>query len=218
MEAQLLAPPRPSTRTLKPALSLSERHAALHREIIEQAEYAVAVENHWLVYTLLGWENLTACGVSFYLAEIAKLQAPHRWPYVLVWLVQIGIALATFHLVRRRSPAEESPYKPLIVRVGTAFLFLSCNVAVLNVIAGLPVFTFLPVLATLSSFAVLVLASLLSRRLMAGALVLFITGILIAYFPAYGFLIYGAGWLLVLQAIGIVLYRKRRRLLADASD
>jgi hypothetical protein len=101
------------------------------------------------------------------------------------------------------------------VRVGTAFLFLSCNVAVLNVIAGLPVFTFLPVLATLSSFAVLVLAALLSRRLMAGALVLFISGILIAYFPAYGFLIYGAGWLLVLQTIGVVLYRKRRRLLAS---
>jgi hypothetical protein len=214
MDAQLLAPPKPSKRTSTPH-DLRKRHAALHREIIEQSEYAAAVENYWLVYTLLGWENLTACGVSYYLAEIAKLQA-NRWPYVLVWLVQIGIALATFQFIRRRSPAEESPYKPLIVRVATAFLFLSCNVAVLNVIAGLPVFTFLPVLATLSSFALSVLAALLSRRLMAGALVLFIAGILIAYFPVYGFLIYGVGWLLVLQTVGIVLYRKRRQLLADA--
>jgi hypothetical protein len=225
MKSQPVPYPRLLPGTLKlapgqsrPAAGLHDRHRALHNEILAQIEHSIAVENHWLVYALLGWENLAACGVSYYLAEIAKLQAPHRWPYVLVWFAQIAVALATFHFVRSRSRAEDSPYKPLIMRVWTAFLFLSCNVAVLNVIAGLPVFTFLPVLATLSSFALLVLSALLSPRLLAGALVLFITGTLIAYFPAYGFLIYGAGWLIVLETVGLLLYRKRRQLLAGESD
>jgi hypothetical protein len=79
------------------------------------------------------------------------------------------------------------------------------------------VFVFLPVLATLSSFAFLTLASFLSRRFALAALVMFVSGSLIARFPAYGFLIYGSAWLVVLQALGVVFFLKRRRWLPAAS-
>ena len=110
MKSQRVPYPRLLAGTLKlapgqltPAASLHDRHRALHQEILAQIEHSIAVENHWLVYTLLGWENLAACAISYYLAEIAKLQAPHRWPYALVWLAQIAVALTTFYVVRSRS-------------------------------------------------------------------------------------------------------------------
>jgi hypothetical protein len=199
------------TRALISPSSLKDRHARLQREMICQLERSMALENHWLIYTLLGWEHLVTCALSFYLVEVAKLQYPFRWPYALVWFLQILAALVTVQLVRGRPRIEESPLKPIVNRVWGIFLLLCCNVAVLNVVAELPVFTFLPVLATLSSFAFLVLSSILSRRFIAAALAMFVAGTLMARFPAYGFLIYGAGWLVVLQSLGVIFYRRRRR-------
>src|SRR5262249_41572513 len=63
------APIAPAMRTLRDserrpapplavpgASDLRTRYATLHREMVEQAERAAAVESHWLLYTLLGWE------------------------------------------------------------------------------------------------------------------------------------------------------------------
>jgi hypothetical protein len=199
---------RPATRSLR------VRYAALHREMLEQLERAMARENHWLFYTLLGWQHLVTCAVSYYLVEVARVQAPHRWVYGVLWFTQAVVALTLLRLVRGRPEGEDSPLKPLVNRVWTIFLLLCGNVAMLNVTLGLPVFTLLPVLATLSSFAFLVLSALLSRRFVAAALVMFVTGMLMAHFPAYGFLLYGAGWLLVLQGLGVIFRRRQRRWLA----
>jgi hypothetical protein len=190
---------------------LQARYNHLHREMLDQLERSVALENHWLIYILLGWEQLAACVISHYLVQIAKLQAPYRWPYGLLWLIQTVVALGTVQLIRGQPRMEESPLKSVVNRVWAIFLLLCCNVAILNVVAGLPVFTFLPVLATLSSFAFLVLASLLSRRLLIAALAMFVTGGLIAQFPAYGFLLYGGGWFVVLQTLGLIFFRRRDR-------
>jgi hypothetical protein len=113
--------------------------------------------------------------------------------------------------VRGRPRAEDSPLKPVVNRIWIIFSLLCCNVAVLNVIADQPVFVFLPVLATLSSFAFLVLAAILSARFVAAGLFMFLTGTLIARFPAYGFLIYGTSWLMVLQTLGIIFFGRRNK-------
>jgi hypothetical protein len=189
--------------------SLDGRYAALHREMVEQYERYVAAGNRWALFVFLGWEHLAACAGSHYLLEVARVR--ERWPYALLWLGQVAVALSAFVLAQRWTRAEKSPLQRHVDRTWLVFLLLCWNVAILNVLAGQPVFAFLPVLATLSSFAFLVLASLLSRRFLAAALTLCATGGLIARFPAYGFLIYGAGWLVVLEALGVVFFRKRRR-------
>jgi len=193
---------------------LQVRHAALHREMIEHLEQAVAAENQWLMFMLLGWQHLATCAVSYYLVEVERLQYPHRWPYALLWLVQTAVALGTVLLFRGRRRIEPSPLQRLIQRIGLVFLALCCDVAILNSVAGLPVFVFLPVLATLSSFAFLALSMLVSGRFLFAALAMFVTGGLMARYPAYGFLLYGGSWLLVLQTLGVVLFVKRRRWLA----
>jgi hypothetical protein len=191
------------------AANLDARYAALHEEMVEQYERYVAVGNHWALYVFLGWEHLAACAGSHYLLEGLRVRSP--WPYAVLWLGQVAVALSAIILTRIRTRAEKSPLQRHVDRTWLVFLLLCWNVAILNVLAGQPVFAFLPVLATLSSFAFLVLTSFLSRRFLAAALTLCATGGLIARFPEYGFLLYGAGWLVVLQAIGIVFFCKRRR-------
>jgi hypothetical protein len=194
---------------------LSVRYAALHEEVVAQYERHEAVGSRWALYTFLAWEHLAACTASYWLAEVAGVRSP--WPFGLLWVVQLAVALGAVTLARARTRADKSPLQRHVARTWTIFLLLCWNVALLNVLAGQPVFVFLPVLATLSSFAFLVLASFLSLRFVAAALVLCVTGGLIARFPAYGFLLYGAGWLVVLQGLGVVFYRKRRRWLSGAT-
>jgi hypothetical protein len=195
--------------------TLESRSASLHEEMVEQYERYVAVGNHWALYVFLGWEHLAVCASSYYLQEVRRLQSP--WPFALLWLGQVAVALTAVTLARARTRATKSPLQRHVDRVWLVFLLLCWNVAILNVLSGQAVFVFLPVLATLSSFAFLVLTSFLSRRFLAAALTLCATGGLIARFPAYGFLIYGAGWLLVLQALGVVFFRKRPRDLVPAA-
>jgi hypothetical protein len=191
---------------------LEARYTALHEEMVEQYERYVAVGNHWALYVFLGWEHLLACAGSYYLLEVLRVRSP--WPLAVLWLVQVGVVLSAVTLARLWTRAEKSPLQRHVDRTWLVFLLLCWNVAILNVLAGQPVLVFLPVLATLSSFAFLVLTSFLSRRFLAAALTLCATGGLIARFPAYGFLIYGAGWLVVLEALGVVFFRKRRRWLS----
>lgn len=195
------------------AETLLTRYRALNREMIDQFERTAAVENHALMYTLLGWEHLGTCLLSHYLLTGVVGQDAY-WPYVILWLAQIAVAVATIKLVTGRPRIEESPLEPINKRVWVMFVILCINVAVLNVLAGQPVFAFLPALAVLSSFGFTVMTSIMSRRFMLAGLAMFVTGILMARFPTYGFLIYGSGWLLVLQSLGFIFWRKRRHWLA----
>jgi hypothetical protein len=198
--------------------SLKQRREALHREMLEQFERTAAAEHHWLIYVLLGWEMLAACAVSHYFVAVLELQIPHRWPYFVLWMVQTGLAILTVKLVSNWGPrTEESPIEPMNKRLWLMFIFLSFNVAILNVISGQAVFEFLPTLAALSSLAFTALTCFVSRRFTLAGLLMFVTGILIAYFPQYGFLIYGAGWWLVLEVLGVVFLVKRRRWLGEVN-
>jgi hypothetical protein len=193
---------------------LQARFEALRQEMVAQFERTAAVENHGLMYTLLGWEHMLTCTVSHYLLAVAVGQSAY-WPYVVLWLGQIFAALATIKLVTGRPQVEESPLEPLNKRIWTMFIFLCINVAVLNVVAGQAIFVFLPTLAVLSAFGFTFLTTVVSWRFTLAGLALSVTGILMASFPEQGFLLYGAGWLLVLQTLGILCWRKRRHWLAQ---
>jgi hypothetical protein len=207
MTAEVQAPPPAGP----PAAGLSSRDAAVRREMVRRLDRAAAEERHWLLYTLLGWEHLLTCAASYYLVEVAHLQYPHRWPYAALWLLQLVAALATVWFVRGRPRREPSILEPVLVRVWAGFLVACIDVAALNSLAALPVFLYLPALATLSCFAFLTLSSLVSPRFLAAAWVMWVTSVLIACLPRYGFLLYGGGWLLVLQTLGVIFWRRRRR-------
>jgi hypothetical protein len=189
---------------------LRDRFQSLHREMVEQFERTAAVEHHWLIYALLGWEHLLACCASHYLLQVKRFQEP-RSLYVIIWLVQILVTWATIHCIASRPRLNESPLEPLNKRIWTIFIFLCINVAVLNVVSGEPIFAFMPVLATLSSFAFSFVTTFISRRFMAAGLTMFVTGMLMARFRTYEFLIYGVGWLIVLETLSLTLWLRRGR-------
>jgi len=189
--------------------ALAVRSQAMRREALAEFERTAARESFWLTYTLLGWTNLLACAVSHYLVAVLNVQ--DYVPYLALWIVQIGLALGATSLVGSSWKTDHLPLLAQINRIGTIFVLLCWNVAALNVILGLPVFTLLPVLATLSSFTLLVLSMIASPRLLLAALVMFVTGSLMALFPEIGFLLYGLGWLVVLQTLGVIFFRKRCR-------
>jgi hypothetical protein len=187
--------------------SLSARYEALHGEVLKQFERSVALAGHWVLYVFLGVEHLAAC-VASYAMQQAEVRL--RVWYALLWLIQTGVALGAIRLAQTRARADGSLLQRYVNRTWIIFLLLCWNVAVLNVLARQPVFVFLPLLATLSSFAFLVLTALLSRRFLPAALVMWVTAGLIARLPQYGFLLYGTAWLLVLEALGVVFFLKQR--------
>jgi hypothetical protein len=211
MTAMLQAEPSDSPNILQFPLSLQARYQPLQRAMIDQLERTAALENHWLIFSLLGWENLLACGASYYLLEIARQSPYTRWPFVLIWSAQVVAALLTIKLISGIPRIEDSPLQAVVRRVGAVFILLCCNVAVLGTIAGFPVTTFLPILSTVSSFALLVLAIVISAKFIIAGLFMFVAGSLMAMFPQYAFLTYGVAWLVVLQSLGILFALKRRR-------
>ena len=195
---------------------LVSRFEAIQREVLTRFERTAALENHWLIYTLLGWQHLATCGASHFLLEVKQLQHP-VWPYLVLWGTQILVALGTIKLVSGRPRVSESPIEPMNKRIWTMFLLLAINVCILNVAAGQPIFAFMPTLATLSAFAFTCMTILISRRFMAAGLTMVLTGITMARLPHYQFLIYGAGWWMILQALGLVLWNRRRHILLSWS-
>jgi hypothetical protein len=194
--------------------NLKPRYEALHDEMVDQFERTVVLENHWVMYVLLAWQNLVACVFSYVLLEIYELHYP-RWPYAAIWLIQAGIALATFRYFSGKPRIEESPLEPINKRIWLVFLFLCFNVAILNILLGLPVFVMLPALAGIGSFAFTAMTALISKRFSIAGLWMFATGIIMARFPEYGFLLYGASWWIVLHILALIFYRKRHRYAAD---
>jgi hypothetical protein len=203
-------PSPPQLAIFQPETDLKSRYQALHQEMLDQLERGMAVENYWLIFLLLGCELMLTCAVSHYLVEVVKLQSPH-WPYLVLWSVHLLVSVATMRLIEARSKAEESAYSPLVSRLGAIFIILCWNIVVLNVLMGHRVFALLPVLATLSSFFFLTLAAIFTPKFIAAALMLFATGTAIALYPHYGFLLYGAGWLIVLAAMAVIFRRRQTR-------
>jgi hypothetical protein len=184
--------------------------------MVEQLDCTAAVENHWLMFLLLGWEMMAACLLSHLFFKTWDIQV--RWPYAVLWIVQIVVALGTVKLVTGRPRVEESPLEPINKRIWLMFIFLSINVVILNLAADQPLFAFLPALATLSSFAFTFLTTLVSRKFMIAGIFMFATGIVMARLPHYSFLIYGLSWLIILEAMAVLFYRRRGRWLAPTAS
>jgi hypothetical protein len=197
----------------QPENDLKSRYRQLHQDMLDQLERSMAAENYWLIFLLLGLELMVTCALSHYLVEVVQLQSP-RWPYLVLWAVHLLVSVATMRLIEGRSTVEQSPYGPLVSRLGAIFIILCWNIVGLNVLMGSRVFTLLPVLATLSSFFFLTLAAIFTPKFIVSALMLFATGTAIAIYPHYGFLLYGLGWLIVLETMAVIFRRRQRRWLS----
>ncbi len=163
----------------------------------------IARKRGWgLALILLGWLHLATFLGCYYLTIVCNY---HDAPgYLGLWIGEVlGMALI-FRLVCKPRPAQETPtpLELIVRRIWIAYFVLAFNLASLNTLRGHAMFELFPAVATLASFAFLMMSLLVDSRFFAAVLVMFFSGLLMAAFFWHAFLIFAWAWWLVLNTIG----------------
>lgn len=169
----------------------------------------LAQRRRWdLSLLLVGWLHLLAFSICHYLT--IGLDYNKAAGYLAVWVGELCGVGVIFRLCGGPRPTDASP--PLarfIVRIWIAYFVLAFNLCSMNTLRGSRMFELFPAMASLASFAFLVMAFTVHRRFFGAVLVMFAAGLLMAAFLHYSYLVFGLAWWLVLQGIGLSILRRR---------
>ena len=131
--------------------------------------------------------------------------------YLAVWVAELLIVGLIFRLCGgSRSTGEQTPLSRFVARVWIAYFLLAFNLGSMNTLRGHELFELFPAMASLASFAFLVMTFAVSRRFFAAVLVMFAAGLLMAAYLLHAYLIFAVAWWAVLQGIGWVLLLRER--------
>jgi hypothetical protein len=169
----------------------------------------LARRRRWgLALLLVAWLHLLAFGLCYFLT----VGLEYHWPlaYVAIWVGELcGVGLI-FRLCGGPPSGEATtPLARFVYRVWIAYFILAFNLGTLHTLRGLQMFELFPAMASLASFAFLVMSVAVNRRFFAAVLVLFAAGLLMAAFLWHAYLIFALAWWLVLNGIGAALLRIR---------
>ncbi len=195
---------------------LQSRCDALRREMVEQARKVAALENHWLFYSLLGWQFFIFYFLNFGCVHLWNLQS--RWILLVIKVAQFGLAVATYFAIVRRNRVERSPLERPNRDLWLIFILLCAYVDILNIVADHPLYTMLPAFTGLAAFAFAVMTRVFTKKFMLAGNFMVIVGLLMVAFPTYALLIYGSAWLIILQTLGVWFWMDRKRWLPAAAD
>ena len=169
----------------------------------------LARRRRWgLSLVLVGWLHLLAFLLCDYLT--VGLRYDEAPGYLAIWIVELcGMGLI-FRLCGGPRSAELSPpLARLVVRVWVSYFLLAFNLCSMNALGGHRMFELFPAMASLASFAFLVMTFTVHRRFFAAVLVMFPAGLLMAAFLPHSYLIFALAWWLVLNGVGLTLLRGR---------
>jgi hypothetical protein len=165
-----------------------------------------ARERRWgLAFVLVGWLHLFAFSLCYYFTVGRHY---HEAPgYLAVWVAEVcGVGLI-FRLCG--GPAPPGPSSPLVrflVRVWVSYFLLAFNLGTMNTLAGHKMFELFPAMASLASFAFLVMTFSVSRRFFLAVLVMFAAGLLMAAHLMQAYLTFALAWWAVLQGLGLAVW------------
>jgi hypothetical protein len=172
----------------------------------------LATRRRWgLSLLLVGWLHLLAFGFCHYLSVVESYHEASG--YLAIWLGELFALAVIFRLCGGPRPAElpPPPLEQVIRRIWIAYFLLAFNLGSMNTLRGHRLFEFLPAIATLASFAFIVMTVVVSWRFMGAVLVMFASGLLMAAHLLHSYLIFALAWWLVLNCTGLVLWREGRR-------
>jgi hypothetical protein len=164
----------------------------------------LALRRRWgLALVLTGWLHLLAFSLCYYMT--VGLEYHQAAGYLAVWVSELlGMGLIFRLSGGPRSPQEPSlPLERFLVRVWVSYFLLAFNLGSMNSLRGHYLFELFPAMASLASFAFLVMTFAISRRFFAAVLVMFAAGLLMAAFLLHAYLIFAVAWWLVLGGIGL---------------
>ena len=171
-------------------------------------------ERHWgRSLVLVGWLHLLAFSLCYYLTVGADYHESSG--YLAIWVGELlGMGLI-FRVCGGRSTGDQTPLSRFIARVWIAYFLLAFNLGSMNALRGHELFELFPAMASLASFAFLVMTFAISRRFFAAVLVMFAAGLLMAAFLLHAYLIFAVAWWAVLQGVGwTLLVGGRERVIA----
>ena len=166
----------------------------------------IARERRWgLAFMLLGWWHLVAFLLCYYLTIAVEYHGAAG--YLLIWTTELAGAWLLFRACGgpRRAAQPVGPLEHLVRRVWLAYLVLACNLGSLNTLRGHRMFEFFPAIASLASFALIVMSVTVDRRFFAAVVVMFASGLLMAANLPHAYLIFALAWWAVLNGLGLAL-------------
>jgi hypothetical protein len=175
---------------------------------IEQLARRARDRNWGLSFLLAGWLHLLCFGLC---SHLSVSRAYHDAAgYLIIWLGELlGMALIFRLCGGRRSPEAPRPLERFVVRVWISYFLLAFNLGSLNTLRGHAMFELFPAMASLASFAFLIMTFAVDRRFFAAVLVMFVAGLLMAAHLLYSYLTFGLAWWLVLNGLGVRLWLER---------
>jgi hypothetical protein len=170
----------------------------------------LAHERRWgPAIMLVGWLHLAAFSVCHYLTVVQEYNDAAG--YLLVWIGELCGMWLIFRLVGgpRRADQPVRRLEQLVRRVWIAYFVLAFNLGSLNTLRGHHMFEFFPAMASLASFALILMSIVLSWRFFLAVLVMFASGLLMAGEFIYIYAIFAVVWWLVLNGIGLAIWCSR---------
>ncbi len=177
---------------------------------VQRAELAErARRQRWgLALLLVGWLHLAAFGVCEYLTVWLDYQ--HAAGYVAIWMGELLTLGLIVRLCGGPRPPDQAPaLQRFIVRVWVSYFLLAFNLGTMNTLRGSAMFELFPAMASLASFAFLVMTFAVNRWFFAAVLVMFSTGLLMAANLLHSYLFFALGWWLILEGVGLRLWLDR---------
>jgi hypothetical protein len=170
--------------------------------------HRVAVRDRWgRALIAIGWLHLAvflACQLLVWKAILGGA------PYLALWSLELLGMFVIFRRIAGRGWVHRTPMAGVVLRIWVTFLILAFNAMSLNNLTGWSIVWFKPAWATLSSFGFATMAWLVSPWFLLAAVQMYFTGLLMALNNETGYLVYALSWWVALQAIGLVLERRRK--------
>ena len=163
----------------------------------------LARERNWgLSLILVGWLHLCAFMLCYYLTIVQNYHDSAG--YLIIWLCELGGVWLIFRLCGgpRLPELTRCPLEVFVRRVWITYFILALNLGSLNTLRGHALFEFFPALASLASFAFIMMGLAVHKGFFAAMLVMFTAGLLMAAYFLHAYLIFGLSWWLVLLGTG----------------
>jgi serine/threonine-protein kinase len=194
----------------EPIAARSGRFAQVFAQLIRETHHATVLENWGLLWM---WHSLVlfvACALTNALHSLGYDQ---RWYYIVLWTLGLGAWAAVFWWLRRRM-GPVTFVERQIAHVWAASMVAIALLFFVEILLDLPVLTLSPVLALIVGMVFMVKAGILSGSFYFQAAALFLTTPLMALFPRYSHLIFGAVSAACFFVPGLKYYRQRARRVA----
>ena len=174
-----------------------------------QLELLSARRNWGWALLLVGWLHLVTFCFCHYLTTIGYHQSPG---YLAMWVGELLGMVVIFRVCGGTRIADPVlPLELFIRRVWLAYFLLAFNLGSMNTLRGHALFEFFPATASLASFAFIMMSLVVSWRFLIAAVVMFVSGLLMAANLLNEYLVFAFAWWLVLNGIGMSLIRQQRQ-------